>query len=174
MFIIEATGLTGPPQDDIGIYPLKWVAQQKSMDHAQHGKPEAHITPAKITTHYGYNMWKLRSSPVRRVISNKFISNAQVMCWLVVWPPLWKIWSSIGIIYIPNISGKIPNGRQPFTTNQLRSFLHFSAGFSSPGFSGPLFSGANSQASRRGWRPNPRGWGPVGMIELGIRGCPTW
>ena len=29
-----------------------------------------------------------------------------IHCWLVVGPPLWKIWKSVGII-IPNISGKI-------------------------------------------------------------------
>ena len=33
--------------------------------------------------------------------------------WLVVGPPLWKIWKSIGMMTIPNISGKIKNSWQP-------------------------------------------------------------
>ena len=37
--------------------------------------------------------------------------------WLVVGPPLWKIWKSIGMISNP-IYGKIKNGNQ--TTNQIR------------------------------------------------------
>ena len=40
--------------------------------------------------------------------------------WLVVGPPLWKIWvRHLGWWVIPNISGKMPNWWQPFTTNQM-------------------------------------------------------
>ena len=41
-----------------------------------------------------------------------------VHCWLVVQPPLWKIWTSIGMIRNP-IYGTIKNGNQ--TTNQTVS-----------------------------------------------------
>ena len=41
--------------------------------------------------------------------------------WLVVGPPIWKIWKSIGMIRHP-IYGKIKNGNQ--TTNQEKSDVH--------------------------------------------------
>ena len=45
-----------------------------------------------------------------------YVKSLKILCWLVVGPPLWKIWKSIGMISNP-IDGKIKNGNQ--TTNQL-------------------------------------------------------
>ena len=39
--------------------------------------------------------------------------------WLVVWTPLKNMSASVGMMIIPNISGKIKNWWQPVTTNQL-------------------------------------------------------
>ena len=43
----------------------------------------------------------------------------QINDWLVVGPPLWKIWKSVGMMTFP-IYGKIKNGNQ--TTNQINGY----------------------------------------------------
>ena len=54
------------------------------------------------------------------LILHGFQCYSYMSSWLVVGPPLWKIWKSIGMISNP-IYGKIKNGNQ--TTNQVTCFL---------------------------------------------------
>ena len=58
----------------------------------------------------------LASAPSARATWRGGLDMIMICIWLVVGPPLWKIWKSIGMISNPNINGKIKNGNQ--TTNQ--------------------------------------------------------
>ena len=60
------------------------------------------------------------------IIAKRINQNHQhpVFFWLVVGPPLWKIWTSIGMIRTP-IYGKIKNGNQ--TTNQFSTANRFTS-----------------------------------------------
>ena len=52
-----------------------------------------------------------------------FLAGHELIIWLVVWPPLWKIWKSIGMMKFP-IYGKIKLMFQ--TTNQLCEAMNWS------------------------------------------------
>ena len=87
------------------------------MVHGLHGLHGPWVSQ----THCMQRSASSRSSPSMthwRLPDWKVVSEMLNIFWLVVGPPLWKIWKSIGMMRFP-IYGKIKNGNQ--TTNQSSS-----------------------------------------------------
>ena len=59
-----------------------------------------------ILTFWRSTSSSLRMSHFKKLLSIHIIFHQQIEAWLVVGPPLWKIWKSIGMIINPILMGK--------------------------------------------------------------------
>ena len=76
------------------------------------GRAPLAVAPALVAVQPRMVAWE-------RAENGGFVGAQEELCWLVVGPPLWKIWTSIRMIR-NLIYGKIKNGNQ--TTNQFGNF----------------------------------------------------
>ena len=98
------------------IYIYIWLKQDQVPLTIHVGSPDSPPLHCRTMTHHAHHR---RWWPALDRVSSDFrlFDN-----WLVVGPPLWKIWTSIGMMKFP-IYGKIKNGNQ--TTNQIRFYDMF-------------------------------------------------